>query len=578
MLKYLSDFFERSEFEKYGANSLLVYALQLRYNIEDIDTVALESITDGYTDKKCDMIYIDENEKLAIVAQSYLKRDPKPREHAKLSKAQDLNTAASWVLGRDTNDLPEILKSSVSSLREALSNDKINTIYFWYVHNCDEFDDIKNELRTVETTAKSLIDTHFPGATIKVYGLEIGNETLEKWYENTTNKILVNDIIEIALPFGGYEIQGEQWSAYQSYISGKQLYDMYHKYNDDLFSANPRRFLGMGRKTNIINLGIKESAENEPLNFWAYNNGITALVHNYDCEDPLKLVITGISIINGAQTTGSIGSLKTPPNENLYVALRVIRCADKPTIERIIANNNRQNEMIPSDFRSNDVVQTRLRNEFSKYTQLYYNGGQRNSERPRSKEVFDPTTVGQTLLAFNGNPVDAYRSKYDVWDNDTIYTNVFNDSLSAEHIIFVYSLSKCIDEIKLELQQKVKSSELTEAEKNQLDFLSKRGSRILLLATVSKCLETLLQKPISSPGKLKFDNNNNFADCKSWWKNGIKSILSLYEQLLPALSAGGLDNKSKADESMKQVCALINAIIQSLSPQLEDLRTHTLLL
>ena len=51
MLKYLSDFSERSEFEKYGANSLLVYALQLRYNIEDIDTVALESITDGYTDK-----------------------------------------------------------------------------------------------------------------------------------------------------------------------------------------------------------------------------------------------------------------------------------------------------------------------------------------------------------------------------------------------------------------------------------------------------------------------------------------------------------------------------------------------
>lgn len=51
VLKYLSDFSERSEFEKYGANSLLVYALQLRYNIEDIDTVALESITDGYTDK-----------------------------------------------------------------------------------------------------------------------------------------------------------------------------------------------------------------------------------------------------------------------------------------------------------------------------------------------------------------------------------------------------------------------------------------------------------------------------------------------------------------------------------------------
>lgn len=63
------------------------------------------------------------------------------------------------------------------------------------------------------------------------------------------------------MPFGGYEVIREHWSAYQAYISGRKLYELYTTYNDDLFSANPRRFLGIGKKTNIINLGIKESAK-----------------------------------------------------------------------------------------------------------------------------------------------------------------------------------------------------------------------------------------------------------------------------------------------------------------------------
>lgn len=397
------------------------YMLQLRFDIDDIGTVAAESITDGYEDKKCDMIYIDSNEGVAVVAQAYYKQNFQEGEHAKLTKAQDLNTAASWILGRELEDVPELLKSAVISLREVIEKEEITTLYFWYQHNCDEAKEIQNELNTVVATGNALLNRFYPEKQINIIGLEIGNNTLEKWYNNTTNKIIVNDDIEIDLPFGGYEIIREHWSAYQAYISGRKLYELYTTYNDDLFSANPRRFLGIGKKTNIINLGIKESAKNDADNFWAYNNGITALVHEYDCSIPGKLKITGISIINGAQTTGSVGSLPTAPNDNLYISMRVIKCTDQKTIDAIIANNNRQNEMVPSDFRSNDICQTRLRNEFLKYPQLYYNGRQRNSIRPRLREVFDPDTVAQTLLAFNGNPVDAYSSKREVWSNDGIY-------------------------------------------------------------------------------------------------------------------------------------------------------------
>ena len=254
-----------------------------------------------------------------------------------------------------------------------------------------------------------------------------------------------------------------------------------------------------------------------------------------------------MSIINGAQTTGAIGNLQQPPADDLFISLRVIKCSDQKTIDAIIANNNRQNEMVPSDFRSNDVCQTRLRNEFEKYPQVYYNGGLRNSTRPRGREIFDPDTVAQTLLAFNGNPVDAYGRRKEIWSNDLLYATVFNDTLSSEHIIYVYSLSKSIDDAKARLQGKMKQGEILESERKCLEFLCRRGSRILLLATISKCMEIILQKKVTSENELVFDDNTDFSECKKWWGSVVDVTLPLYEQLLPALSAGGLDSKSKAD-------------------------------
>ena len=60
MYNYISNYKGRTDLvDLYGDNSLLLYALQLRYDIEDIISVASEALTDGSDDKKCDLIYID---------------------------------------------------------------------------------------------------------------------------------------------------------------------------------------------------------------------------------------------------------------------------------------------------------------------------------------------------------------------------------------------------------------------------------------------------------------------------------------------------------------------------------------
>ncbi len=73
--KFYSNYESRDDLKQYEKESLLLYALELRYNIEDIHSIAAESITDGSDDKKMDMVFIDEENGRIIIAQSYMSND-----------------------------------------------------------------------------------------------------------------------------------------------------------------------------------------------------------------------------------------------------------------------------------------------------------------------------------------------------------------------------------------------------------------------------------------------------------------------------------------------------------------------
>ena len=53
--------------EDFGDNALALYALSLRFEVDDLKSVGLESITDGSDDKKLDMIYINTEDHFAVV-------------------------------------------------------------------------------------------------------------------------------------------------------------------------------------------------------------------------------------------------------------------------------------------------------------------------------------------------------------------------------------------------------------------------------------------------------------------------------------------------------------------------------
>ena len=61
---------------------------------------------------------------------------------------------------------------------------------------------------------------------------------------------------------------------------------------EKLFSANIREYLGSRRTDKNINNGIKKTAQDQPSDFWAFNNGVTALVHDFKANGK-KITIEG---------------------------------------------------------------------------------------------------------------------------------------------------------------------------------------------------------------------------------------------------------------------------------------------
>jgi hypothetical protein len=547
-------FESRDDLRQFGVNALLLFALQLKFSIEDILLVAGNSLTGGGDDKKADLVYIDSEEGRAVIAQAYFTesltgKGGKPKTEAPANKASDLNTAVPWLLSRSISDLPENLKSHAQELRQALSEGTIRDIYIWYVHNLPESKNVRAELKTVEHTTASIIKRSFPELTkIRIQALEVGITALNEWYSDISTPILVNKDFDIPVS-GGFIITNSDWRAYVTAIPAAWLYALFRKHRTDIFSADVREYLGSRETDDNINNGIKNTAQSNPGHFWVFNNGITVLVNKFEeKEKEAKIHINGFAIVNGAQTTGSIGSLDKPPGASAMVQVRFITCANEETLRYIVKYNNTQNKMIGPDSRSNDSIQRRLLVEFGEIPGISYlprRGGCEDVIK-RTPDGLPAFVAGQALAAFHDDPDVAYHQKTRMWDIDSLYHRYFNEQTSARHILFALSLLKTVERKKTVLWSKSIDDSLIGKEKDQFVFFRKRGSVFMMTSAIAACLEDILQKLIPNPFNLTFKGNISLEDAINGWTPIVNAASAFPEPLVEGLADG-----FKAEEKVK---------------------------
>lgn len=552
----------RDDLKQYGDNAVGLFALAIRFSLDDIHTVASESVTDGSDDKKCDLIYIDREEGVAVIAQCYWSN--KTRQGAPANKASDLNTAIAWLLQKQIKQLPSKLRSPAAELRDALKSGEIRRLEIWYIHNSPETKNVQDELDTVESTASNLVAILNPPKQVTISANEVGKEKLSDWYKETLSPILVSDEIIFEIQ-DGFEIKKENWNAFVAPVQAKDLYRLYKKHKTNLFSANVRDYLGSRKSDANINHGIKTTAENQPGDFWVFNNGITVLTHSYEVDNTKSkkvLRIKGASIVNGAQTTGAIGSLSKAPPQDVLVPARFVATNDSELVYSVIQYNNSQNKVTASDFRSTDRIQKRLREEVSIIPNAKYEGGRRGGHKDlieRNKNLLPSYTVGQALAAYLQDPVVAYNQKSEIWVSDKLYAKYFNDDTNGKNIVFAYGLLRAVEEAKKNLIIKSRSEEqLTQQEESLLEYFRHRGATYLLASSMSACIETFLKKKVANPMKISFGAKTSPAQSVQLWKELVDLVSPFTQQLLDALS-GGLQNAEKASKAIGTFRSLVQA-------------------
>ncbi len=335
-----------------------------------------------------------------------------------------------------------------------------------------------------------------------------------------------------------------------------------------MFSANLRGYLGSRTTDSNINHGIKESAENSSCDFWVYNNGLTALVIDYQLgprrSNGRMLKLDGISIVNGAQTTGSIGSLSGPPPADLLIPVRFVKTDDEEVITNIVRFNNSQNKLQAADFRSTDPIQERLRQEFDKIPDAEYEGGRRGGASDtikRRKNLLPSYTVGQALAAFHGDPVTAYDKKSEIWVSEAYYRRFFTERTTAKYLVLCFSLLDSINRKRIELVERTRKpgNPLTQLEQDQLEFLSRKGASYLLVHTISQSIETIYGKVVPNRFDLYFKGNLSPAAAAATWSPIVELFLSLHAQLDEAFSKNRITN-----ESVQKAVPKLVGIIASL--------------
>lgn len=552
----------REDLLKYTDNRLLLFALEMYRGIEDIHSVAVDSLTDGKGDKKCDLVFIDREQGYVIIAQGYYCSNNAKKE-APANKASDLNTAVAWLFSKDYDKLPITLKAAAMELDDALSKGEISVIELWYVHNVPESSNVKDELGKVELSASALLKRHYKEDVETVTAKEIGKNTLETWYRGTQAPILVTESATFDTT-GGYYTKGDNWAAYSTAIPAKWLQTMYDKHGRDLFCANVRDYLGSRRSDKNINYNMKLTAQNHPERFWVYNNGITALVNDFahDADgNSGMLEIQGIAIVNGAQTTGALGSVKNAELVNAFVPVRFVKCSDQETIQKIIHYNNSQNKLEAADFRSNDPIQSRLRREFEDIPDVAYQGGRRGGDIDkisRKRDIIPSYTAGQALAAFHQKPAVAYNEKSNIWQSDSLYSSIFPSQITAHHLLFAFSLLRCIEQNKMKLRC-IPDSEQTASQREQINYFELRGASFLLVSAVAASIEVLFGRAVPDHFALRWKGKISLKEAIDNWSQVINCILPFANNLGKAISESRLQNK----ETVKNQISIFRSLIEA---------------
>ena len=444
----LSDTANPSEKEnKFYTRALAALAVVMRCGIEY--DVAAQSITDGYHDMGIDAVYNDTTQKKLILVQSKWRKDGT----GSVSQ-EEANTFAEGIrrlLNFDFDGCNAKLAAKQQEITAAIRDmDYQIEMVFCHTGNQDMND---YALRPFNALLGQVNEDDSTDLLI------FAETKLQDIYEYLANGQNSDNIVLDDVLLTNWGMIDGPFKAYYGSIPVSAIGEWYNQYGNRLFAKNIRYYKG----STEVNQGIKEVLKTQPEKFFYYNNGIKILCSKITKKaaystgrDVGLFALEGVSLVNGAQTTGVIGAVCAEDPDAVASARIFIQMIDLGNAEddqatQITKLSNTQNRIDGKDFVSLDPQQDRLRMELSLAGfQYLYKAGSKIDD-PEHQISLDETIIAQacslsdlSIIALAKRNIGALTESIDKAPYKLLFNGGTNSFCLHNGVFVLRAVERCI--------------------------------------------------------------------------------------------------------------------------------------
>lgn len=373
--------------------SRAIAALSIMIQCGIDETLSGSCVTDGYHDMGIDAVYNDSTQKKLVLVQSKWRRDG--TGGISQEEAGSFAQGVKRIINSEFEGCNAKISAKQTDIIAALKDmDYQIEVIFCHTGNQCITDYSK---RPITDLLKQVNEEDV--AEILVFK-EI---KLQDIYDFLASSQALDDITIDDVILSNWGTIDEPFKAYYGSIPASAVGEWYQRYGNRLFAKNIRYYKG----STDVNQGIKEVLRTEPEKFFYYNNGVKLLcrkitrkaAHSTDRITGL-FALEGVSLVNGAQTTGSIGAVYADMPDVVARAKVFIQMIDLADTEeeqatQITRFTNTQNRIDGKNFAALDPEQERIKNElsFSGIQYLYKTGA--TIEDPLHQITLDEAIIAQ---------------------------------------------------------------------------------------------------------------------------------------------------------------------------------------
>lgn len=419
--------------------SFTAYTLQVLANISP--DVSSSAIVDSFDDNGLDAIYFDrKNKYLWLVQSKWIKNGIGEPESGEVGK---FKTGVIDLIELQLDRFNKKIQDKENEILEALEDPLVKLKIVLTFTGKDGLSE--HNQRVIDDLLEELNDPTELAVFIR-FSLKQSHKSLVG--------IMEGQPIKADLILSNWGKVEEPYFAIYGTINGSDIANIWAENRGKLFSENIRDFIGFSE----VNEDIVETIQNEPENFYFYNNGITALCQSIN-KKPLGgsdrnsgiFVAEDFKIVNGAQTVGTLGNIFEKNPEKVgetKVFIKVISLEGCPEGFglNVTKKTNTQNKVDKRDFVSLDPEQERIKIELALESVNYHY--KRSDSMPKNDNsnynVEEVITSIACALPNVDNSVLAKREVGKLWEDITQkpYTEIITSTLSAVQILRTVQINR----------------------------------------------------------------------------------------------------------------------------------------